>query len=121
MPVSVLFHRLRIKPELSKSGTNRYLQLMLEEKKLNLLFSKGPIDGLSFSCPLVPPNVFYLPNKAPNLVSTYVFTSVGSGGDLVYEYQGATLVTEKTKRELIYGTEQDIDYEFTSSEIECVL
>lgn len=88
---------------------------------MNLLFSKGPVDGLSFPCPLIPPTVFYLPCKAPKVVTTYVFSSMGSGGSLVYEYTGLTAVTEKMKRELIYGTEQEIDHAFSTSKLEYVL
>lgn len=87
---------------------------------MNLLFSKGPVDGLTFPCPLIPPTVFYLPCKAPKVVTTYVFRSMGSGGDLVYEYSGLTTVSEKMKRELIYGTEQEIGHDFSAQEIEFV-
>lgn len=62
---------------------------------LKISFWGGPVDGIKFDCPLVPPPEFYLPTETSLLVSVYEFSSINCNYELVYVFEGYEKVSEQ--------------------------
>ena len=62
---------------------------------LKISFWGGPVDGVKFDCPLVPPTDFYLPTETSLLVSVYEFSSINCNYELVYVFEGYEKISEK--------------------------